>query len=414
MYAFRKPFSVGKFEGSLALGPLGEVDWKIAFIIAQVIGYTLSKFAGIKIVSESRFASRGRQIVMLIVGAELALLGFALAPPAWKVLFLFLNGVPLGMIWGLVFGYLEGRRLTTLFGAGLSVSFIVSSGVVKSAGRMVLDAGFSEYWMPFVTGLFFLPALWVCVWCLDQLPPPSTAEERSRVKRQPMGKEDRRAFVAKYWLAVTLLTGLYMVVTAYRDFRDNFAREIWDALGQSGSPEIFSATEIPVAIVILVTLGGLVAIRDPKRSFRAMYALMAAGIALIGGSTAAFQAGLIGPVFWMVSTGLGLFLAYVPFGCIFYDNLIAVTGFVGTAGFMIYVSDAFGYLGSVFLLLYKNFAQADVPWLKFFIGFSYFTCLFCLAGLALAWLALGKSRAKAPQPAESLVAAPESAIEAGA
>jgi hypothetical protein len=390
MYAFRKPFSVGKFEGSAELGFVGLVDWKILFILAQVLGYMVSKFLGIKFVAESRFSGRGKQILGLIVLAELSLLGFALVPNAWKSLFLFINGLPLGMIWGLVFGYLEGRKLSALFGAALSASFIVSSGVVKSVGRSLLVSGISESWMPFITGLLFLPPLAACVWFLNQLPPPTAAEEQARVRRQPMSPRDRRAFVGKYWLAISLLTALYMVLTAFRDFRDNFAREIWEALGNSAA-EVFSATEIPIAIVVLVLLSTLVRLRDARRSFRVTYALMALGVALIGASTAAFQLQLLRPGLWMTLSGLGLFVAYVPFGCIFYDDWIAASGFVGTAGFMIYVSDAFGYLGSVSLLLYKNFAQPKLPWLNFFVGFSYFTCAFCLLGFGFAWLALRRS-----------------------
>ncbi len=406
MYAFRKPFSVATFEGTVALPLVPAMDLKILFIISQVIGYTISKFVGIKVVSESRFAGRGRQILLMIGLAELALLGFALTPPPWSAVFLFLNGLPLGMIWGLVFGYLEGRRLSVLFGAFLSVSFIVSSGFLKSAGRMVLAAGVSEFWMPFVTGLFFLPILYLSVFCLDALPPPSKDDERLRVRREPMTKTERRRFLARFAGPVVILTAIYMFITAYRDFRDNFAREIWDALGYASSPEIFTVTEVPIAIAVLVALGGLVAIRDNRRSFVAMYVLMALGVLAIGLSTFAYTRAWISPVAWMVLNGLGLFLAYVPFGCIFYDTLIAVTGFVGTAGFMIYVSDAFGYVGSAVLLLYRNFGSPEPSWLEFFIGFSYFTCLVSLAGFAASALLLlreQRRRAEGAQAAEARV-----------
>ena len=48
MYAFRKPFTVGTYEGLSLAG----VDYKIVLVIAQVAGYTLSKFIGIRVVSE--------------------------------------------------------------------------------------------------------------------------------------------------------------------------------------------------------------------------------------------------------------------------------------------------------------------------------------------------------------------------
>jgi len=38
-------------------------------------------------------------------------------PAPWNVAALFFNGLPLGMIWGLVFGYMEGRRTSEALGA---------------------------------------------------------------------------------------------------------------------------------------------------------------------------------------------------------------------------------------------------------------------------------------------------------
>ena len=41
------------------------------------------------------------------------------------------------------------------------------------------------------------------------------------------------------------------------------------------------------------------------------------------------------------------------------------------AGFLIYVSDSFGYLGSVGVMLYKNFGTRDLSWLSFFTTFGH-------------------------------------------
>ena len=79
----------------------------------------------------------------------------------------------------------------------------------------------------------------------------------------------------------------------------------------------------------------------------------------------------------MILVGLGMYVAYVPYGCVLFDRLIAAVGFVATAGFMIYVTDASGYLGSVALLLYKNFGQADLSWLESFVNISYATSVVC-------------------------------------
>ncbi|MFM8930826.1 MAG: DUF5690 family protein, partial [Gemmataceae bacterium] len=48
MYGFRKPYTAASFRGDTLWG----LDWKSMLVIAQVLGYTLSKFLGIKVISE--------------------------------------------------------------------------------------------------------------------------------------------------------------------------------------------------------------------------------------------------------------------------------------------------------------------------------------------------------------------------
>ena len=68
MYAFRKPFSAGTYSEYKLWG----IDYKAILIITQVFGYMLSKFVGIKVISELKAASRRNLIILLIVIAETA------------------------------------------------------------------------------------------------------------------------------------------------------------------------------------------------------------------------------------------------------------------------------------------------------------------------------------------------------
>jgi hypothetical protein len=382
MYGFRKPFAAAAFAGEGVLG----MDLKTTLVLSQVLGYTLSKFIGVKLVTELRPERRAAMLVALVGIAELALLAFGLLPPKLKLLAIFCNGLPLGAVWGLVFGFLEGRRTSEILGAGLSASYIVASGAVKSVGALLLDRGVPEAWMPFVTGLVFLPPFLLAVWLLRQLPPPASEDVAARTQRLPMTGAERRAFFVRFGVGLTLLTGLYTLLTAYRDFRDNFAAEIWLAVGQSGKPELFTLTELPVALAVLLGLALLYRIRDNRRALLAVHGVMIAGTLLIGVATLAFDAGLVGPVTWMVLIGSGLYLAYVPYGCMLFDRLIAASGAVGTAVFMIYVTDAFGYAGSIGVLVYKVLGHPDLSWLAFFRGFSYATAVVCTtAFVGSAW-----------------------------
>ncbi|WP_437669854.1 DUF5690 family protein [Sorangium sp. So ce131] len=406
MYAFRKPLAVGTFKGSIALPLLPPLDLKSFFLIAQVIGYCASKFLGIKVVSEMRPERRALAIVACIGVSEAALVLFALAPAPYSAVFLVLNGLPLGMVWGLVFGFLEGRRVSDLLGAGLCVSFIVASGFMKTVGKLTLGWGVPEAWMPAATGALFFPPLLASVWMLAQIPPPSAADEALQTRRAPMDRAARRAFfLANAGGLATLVVG-YVVLSAYRDFRDNFAREIWDAVGYADQAAILTTAELPVALGALLSVALVMGIRDNRAALLAVHGIMFAGAALAGVSTALYQAGVIGPVGWMISVGLGLYVGYVPYNCVLFDRLIAALGSVATAGFLITAADAFGYLGSVAVLLYKSFGQAKLSWLEFFLGFSYATALACGALFAASagyfWLRArgpAASRARAARPA---------------
>jgi hypothetical protein len=375
MYAFRKPFSAALY-GAVP-GWHFALDYKIALVLAQVAGYAVSKLIGVKMIAEIAPNERARAIVKLILLAWAALLLFALVPPPWNVLAMFLNGLPLGLIWGLVFGFMEGRRTSEVLGAILCASFIVSSGAVKSVGKFLMDAWHvSPFWMPAATGVLFFPLLCLSVWALSELPPPTARDESERVRRGPMGRAARSRFLARYGGGIALLVVAYVLTTAVRDFRDNFAAEIWAALGFANAAAVFTESEVPVAVLSLTVLAVIIAVRDNVRALLVIHGVVAAGLALLGMSTLAFQAGLLSPLAWMILSGGGLYMAYVPFNAMLFDRLIAVSRTVGTAGFLIYIADAAGYVGSCALMIWRNFGLVQLDWLQVFMASAYGASIF--------------------------------------
>ncbi len=374
MYAFRKPVAAATFA---EVAPwLGWIDYKTALLLAQVIGYALSKVIGIRVIAEQGRGGRAATILLLIGLSWVALLVFPLVPPAWGVACLFLNGLPLGMIWGLVFAYLEGRRTSEILAAMLSASFILSSGVMKSAGALLLEAGVGAFWMPALTGLLFAPLLVASLWLLDRTPPPGAEDERQRGPRVPMARADRLALLHRHHVPLTMLIAAYVALSALRDFRDNFATEIWAELGYAHMASIFSLSEAPVAVIVLCGLAAIALIRDNMRALLTLHAAILAGALLLAGATFAFQAGWIAPLSWMILVGTGLYLGYVPFSAMLFDRLIALLGRPANAGFLIYVADASGYGGSVGLLVYRSLAAPKIAWLHFFTG-----CIYAVAAL---------------------------------
>ena len=150
VYAFRKPFTVGTFEQE---PHVFGIPYKDALVIAQALGYMISKFYGIRFIAELGKFGRGNLIILLVTISWIALLLFGITPAPWNIVFLFLNGFPLGIIWGILFSYIEGRKATDFIGAALAVSFIFSSGFVKTVAKWLwITFPISEKWIPFATG----------------------------------------------------------------------------------------------------------------------------------------------------------------------------------------------------------------------------------------------------------------------
>jgi hypothetical protein len=407
MYAFRKPFSAAIFTA--VPGWHFALDYKIALVLAQVLGYAISKMIGVKVIAEIAPKRRAAAIIGLIFLSWLALLLFAVVPAPWNVFAMFLNGLPLGLIWGLVFGFMEGRRTSEVLGAILCASFIVSSGAVKSVGKLLMDDWhLSPFWMPAAAGALFFPLLGLSVWGLSQLPPPSPQDELQRVRRAPMDSAARARLLSRYGLGIALLVLAYVLITAIREFRDNFAAEIWTALGYGRAAAVFTASELPVAVLSLTVLGVIIVVRDNVKALLVIHGVVFAGLLLLGISTLAFQAGLLSPLAWMILSGAGLYMAYVPFNAMLFDRLIAAGGTVGTAGFLIYIADASGYLGSCALLVWRNFGMLQLNWLQVFTAGAYGASLIgmMLMGLsALYFFRTGKARASSELERRCLAAA---------
>lgn len=381
IFALRKAFGVATFEQEV-----WGMNFKVLMVIFQILGYMTSKVIGIKVISEMKSQYRARWIFFLTALAALTWFGFAVFAAPVKLLFIFFNGLTLGLIWGLVFSYLEGRRFTEVLGASLSVSFIFSSGAAKSLGSyLMIYARVNEYWMPFAVSISVYPVLLLTLWLLNRVPPPTAEDELLRTKRAPMNREERWKFFRTFMPGIILLVATYTLLTIFRDFRDNFAGEIWAALGYKDKPGIFTFTETIVALFVLVLIGSLMLIRNNRTAMLVNHAMVIGGLLGVGLCTWCFQKDLISPAAWMVGVGMGLYMGYIQFNSIFFDRLIANFQYVSTVGFLIYLADSFGYLGSISALFFKEFGTGTVSWIDFFIRTG---CLISVIGTVFMVIAL--------------------------
>jgi MFS family permease len=357
------------------------ISYKVWLVSAQVVGYMLSKFYGIRYISAMPLNRRGASIILLITAAWVALLFFGITPAPYNIIFLFLNGFPLGMVWGLVFSYLEGRKATELMGAVLSVSFIFSSGVVKGIGKYFMDSwAVSEWWMPFTTGaLFFFPMI-VFTFLLNQIPPPTEADEALRTERKPITKQERKQFLARFLPGIVVIVFTYMLLTILRDLRDNFANELWVELGYGSQPSVFVRTEIPVSLIVLLSMALLITVKSNIKAFLTNHYIIIFGYGLSLLSTFLFSQQYINGLMWMTLIGTGLYVSYVPFNCLFFERMIATYRVKSNVGFIMYIADSFGYLASVVILFLKEFIGFKLTWTSFFTNCIIYTSIIGIAG----------------------------------
>lgn len=377
VFGFRKSFTVATFDGITVAG----YSYKTILVICQMLGYMLAKFYGIKYISELKRHGRGQIIMLLTVIAWLSWLFFALVPAPYNIIFLFINGFPLGMLWGVVFSYVEGRRSTDFIGATLAVSFIFASGFVKTVGAwLMLNFDITEFWVPFYTGLVFAAPLLLFVYLIEKIPSPDDKDIAYRTARVPMLAQDRKNFIRIFLPGLVACILIYAFATIFRDMRDNFSAEMWKEMGFFDKPELFATTETPITIIILLLIGSMVLIKDSFKALMLSHFFIGLGFIIAGFSSYLFINQNMPPIWWMTLVGLGLYMVYIPFNSVFFDRLIAAFKHTGNVGFLIYLADSFGYVGSVAVMLSKEIFKVQLNWVTFF---SNSVIWLSLAGLAL-------------------------------
>ena len=375
MYSFRKSFTAAGFADEQLLG----ISFKVWLVVVQMLGYMFSKFYGIRFIAESKNKNRERYLVVLILISWFSLFLFALAPKPWNIVFMFFNGFPLGMIWGLVFSYLEGRRFTEIMGAVMAVSLIFASGLIKTVGRWLMSSfAVTDYWMPFSTGLLFFVPFLLCVWVLGMVPAPTAADELLRTERVAMDGKMRKKFLKRFMPGIVLTVLVYMLLTILRDVRDNFEIEIWNMLHIKDNG-IYAKVDGAIALIVLFMISMLILVKDNLKAFKLIHLQIIAGFLISGLSTYFYTVHLLDGLTWMLLVGLGLYMAYIPYNAIFFERMIATFRVKSNAGFVMYLADSIGYLGSFVIMINKEMLPNTLSWGGYFIQLVFFAS--CIGGV---------------------------------
>ena len=371
MYGLRKPYTAATYAD---VGYFG-MNYKYLLIISQTIGYVSAKWLGIKIVSEIQPKQRIRMLMGLLLFAELMLLLFGLIPRPWNIICLFFNGLPLGLVFGLVLRFVEGRKNTELLVAGLCASFIVSDGFSKSTGALLLDWKITENWMPFFAGLAFLVPTALFVTMLSYVPLPTPADVASRSERTSMRSKERWDFFVKFAPGLVGIVVIYLFVTLLRSIRADFAPEIWKNLGYPRTPAVFTQSELWVSFGVVVINGLGIFILNHYKAFRFSLLTSLAGFVLLPLAVWGLQAGM-GKFLFMVLVGLGIYIPYVAVHTTIFERLIAITKERANIGFLMYLADSIGYTGYVILIFFRYTAPPINTMLSIFLKACNFLGIF--------------------------------------
>lgn len=383
VYALRKPYTAASFEGLTFMGS----DYKVAVTTIQILGYVIAKFFGIKIISELKKENRFRFFVGSAILAELALVGFGLLEAPYNVAAMFVNGLSLGCMWGVIFSFIEGRKVTDILASLLGVSMVFSSGVAKSFGLFAMnEMQIDQFWMPAVIGGFALPLLVFMGYMLKRLPQPTAEDIALRNERVVLDGKGRVALFRKYAPILTLLFIGNFMLLVLRDIKEDFLVNILDMSNQSSW--LFARIDTIVTLIILGIFALFAFFRSNIRALLWLLTLVIAGCLTMTYVSFHYETLDLKPVTWLFIQSLSLYIAYLTFQTIFFDRFIACFRIKGNVGFFIALIDFIGYLGTVTLLSTKEFLNIELEWFALFnhiAGFVGATCsiLFIVASILI-------------------------------
>lgn len=364
VYALRKPFTAATFDGMELFG----MDYKVATSIIQIFGYMVSKFIGIKLISELKREGRLKFILVSIGVAELSLVLFGCLPRPFNVLALFFNGLSLGCMWGVIFSFLEGRRVTDLLASLFGLSIAVSSGTAKSIGLFVVDIlNVSEFWMPpALIGAVALPLLAGLGYILDHLPKPTAEDKALRVERVTLDRQQRWELFRNFAPVLTLLFFANLFLTVLQDVKEDFLVKIIDVNAAGLSSWVFAKVDGVVTLIILAVFATLALVKSHIKVLSTLLTLVIAGAVTLSFVAFNYDSLQLSPLVWLFIQSLCLYFSYLSFQTIFFDRFIACFRIRGNVGFFIAMVDSIGYTGTVLVLVFKECFNPNLDWLEFY------------------------------------------------
>lgn len=375
VYALRKPYTAAAFDGVDFFG----MDYKVVVTMIQILGYLIAKFIGIKLISEMKRESRFKFFIGSVLLAQGSLILFGLIPTPFNVIAMFINGLSLGCMWGIIFSFLEGRRVTDLLVSLLGVSIVIASGASKSVGLFVLnELHVDSFWMPALIGAIAIPFLVLMAYMLKKLPTPTEEDIELRAERVTLNGEQRKALFRRYSPILILLFIGNLLLLILRDIKEDFLVNIIDM--SEHSSWLFAQVDSVVTLIILGLFALLTFFRNNFHVIIGLLVLVVISCIFMGYISYNYEALQLSTVTWLFVQSLTLYISYLAFQTIFFERFIACFKVKGNVGFFIAIIDFLGYVGTVIFLLVKGILHkgTDTNWFAFYNDISFIVSGLCV------------------------------------
>ena len=209
-----------------------------------------------------------------------------------------------------------------------------------------------------------------------------------------MTSEERWRFLKLYAPGISISLVAYAGIMTIRSFRDYFALQLYTEANQGKAvpASTYFWADFPGSLTVCLSLGLLSKVHSNRTAVFVMCMSMISGVLILGGGTLLYLQNVISGIAWQVTCGVGIYTAYLVMGTAFLDRLLAASGSEGTIVFLQFISDGSGWLGTVFILFWKNlsadknmsvsalFAQiclwsSAIMAILLFLMFVYFACV---------------------------------------
>lgn len=229
--------------------------------------------------------------------------------------------------------------------------------------------------MPALIGAIAFPLLCFTGWMMTRFPKPTAADIASRSVRVTLNGRERWKLFRQFMPILIMLFAANLLLTIQRDVKEDFIVCIIDV--STISSWAFAQIDSIATLVLLATFALLATTYDHLKVLCILLILSTLGMGTLAFLGINFHHVNLPTTIWLFGQSLCLDMAYLSFQTIFFERFIACFKIRGNVGFFIITIDFVGYLGTLALLLFKEFYASHIDWQSFYNHMSFWIGIVC-------------------------------------